>query len=175
MPDLEIVSLQFDHINLIEKIIPHLAEQSGFKVYWRKKNRSLQDYYDERRQQYDALKILKQIETPSSNSRTVIYTSVDLYIPIFTFVFGLAGLGGKTAIVSSYRLMNEFYGLPADENKLIERIVKETIHEYGHLQNLRHCNNYQCVMASSNTVDDLDIKGITFCSACLTEINSQPY
>lgn len=171
MPDLEIVSLEFYHINLLETIGSLLEEQNGFRVHGRQDPRSLGDFYDFYRQQYDALKILKHFQPAIPGHRMVIYTSVDLYIPIFTFVFGLAGLGGSTAIVSSCRLMNEFYGLPADENKLVERMVKETVHEYGHLVNLRHCSNYHCVMASSNTVDDLDIKGGRYCLSCLDEID----
>ena len=39
--------------------------------------------------------------------------SLDLYIPILTFVFGEAQIGGASAIVSYHRLRQEFYGLPA--------------------------------------------------------------
>jgi archaemetzincin len=173
MPDLEIISVEFNHNNLLETIVYFLEEHSGFRVYERQEIRSLEEFYDVRRQQYDALNILKHFQPAVPGRRLVIYTSVDLYIPIFTFVFGLAGLGGNTAIVSSCRLMNEFYGLPEDDNKLIERIVKETVHEYGHLVHLRHCPDYRCVMASSNTVDDLDIRGHRYCPACLSEIHTR--
>ena len=40
-------------------------------------------------------------------------TAVDLYIPILTFVFGEAQMGGPCSIVSYHRLRQEFYGLPA--------------------------------------------------------------
>ena len=98
-------------------------------------------------------------------------TSVDLYIPIFTFVFGLAKLNGGTGIVSVHRLRTGFYGLPPDEDLLKARLIKEIVHEFGHLLNLRHCINYQCVMASSNTADDLDIKGDRFCGSCLNKLD----
>jgi len=57
--------------------------------------------------------------------------SVDLYIPILTFIFGQAVLGGETGIASVYRLNNELYGMPADNNILMDRIKKEVIHELG--------------------------------------------
>jgi archaemetzincin len=170
MPDLEIVAIHFIHKNLIEQILLRLRNQGGFVVGWHKAELDVQDCYDESREQYNALKILQKITHPSASAKTVIYTSLDLYIPIFTFVFGLAGLGGHAAIVSACRLRNEFYGLPGDDNILMARLYKETIHEYGHLRNLRHCSNYQCVMASSSTIDDLDVKGDRFCTNCLSVI-----
>src|ERR1022692_4315227 len=42
-------------------------------------------------------------------------TSVDLYVPVLTFVFGEAQLTGSCAVVSLHRLREEFYGLPARE------------------------------------------------------------
>ena len=170
MPDLEIVSLQFDHKNLIDPVLTQLHDRGGFNVNRHETDLSVRDCYNENREQYDALKILKKFDFPASAGKRIIYTSLDLYIPILTFVFGLAGLGGPTAIVSTCRLMNEFYGLPSDQDKLITRLYKETVHEYGHLLNLRHCSNYKCVMTSSSTVDDLDVKGDSFCTSCLNFI-----
>ena len=45
-------------------------------------------------------------------------TSLDLYIPILTFVFGEAQVGGECAVVSAHRLTQEFYGLPPDPDLL---------------------------------------------------------
>ncbi len=171
MPELEIISIQFNHNNLLDNIISLLRDSYGLIATRSDTDLLVQDCYDESREQYDAIKILKKINPSSALNKIIVFTSLDLYIPILTFVFGLAGLGGSAAIVSSCRLMNEFYGLPADEYKLVERLVKETIHEFGHLHNLRHCHNYQCVMASSNTVDDLDVKGDSFCTVCADQVH----
>ena len=167
MPELEIISVQFNHNNLLDNLLALLQQHSGLKATRYEVDLAVEDCYDQNREQYDAIKILKKVKPLKEPDKVIIYTSLDLYIPILTFVFGLAGLGGSAAIVSACRLINEFYGLPADENKLLARLLKETIHEFGHLQNLRHCQNYQCVMASSNTVDDLDVKGDSFCNSCL--------
>jgi archaemetzincin len=172
MPELEVIPVQFEYPDLLDEMIFLLGDRLGLKVTRHDLDIRVEDCYDDNRQQYDAVKILKKITPNSPLVKAVIFTSLDIFIPILTFVFGLAGLGGGTGIVSSYRLKNEFYGLPPDEQKLIERYIKETIHEYGHLKNLRHCHDYQCVMASSNTVDDLDVKGDAFCSNCLTAIKS---
>ena len=93
-------------------------------------------------------------------------TDVDLYIPILSFVFGEAQLGGHIAVVSYHRLQQQFYGLPRDDSLLRERLVKEAIHEAGHTRGLTHCDDYDCVMASSHAVEWLDLKGAGFCSDC---------
>ncbi len=96
----------------------------------------------------------------------VAYTELDLAVPILTFVFGEALLRGPAAVVSFHRLRNEFYGLPPDENLLIERALKETLHELGHTQGLRHCQDWRCVMSSAHAVERVDIRSAAFCPSC---------
>lgn len=93
-------------------------------------------------------------------------TTLDLYIPILTFVFGEAQLKGNCAVVSAHRLHQEFYGLPADPALVRERLLKEAVHELGHTLQLAHCEDYQCVMSPSHGVEWIDLKGCHFCSAC---------
>lgn len=92
--------------------------------------------------------------------------SCDLYIPVLTFVFGEAQLQGPFAVVSSFRLRQEFYGMPTDPQLLINRVVKECMHELGHTLGIPHCEDYTCVMASSHTVEWIDLKKSRFCESC---------
>ena len=93
-------------------------------------------------------------------------TALDLYIPILTFVFGEAQLHGNCAVVSSFRLRQEFYGLPADTALFRSRVLKESIHELGHTFELSHCDDYQCVMSPSHGVEWIDLKTNRLCQAC---------
>ncbi len=68
--------------------------------------------------------------------------AVDLYIPILTFVFGEAQMGGPCAVVSAHRLRQELYGLPPDPELFRQRVLKEAVHELGHTLNLTHCDDY---------------------------------
>jgi archaemetzincin len=97
-------------------------------------------------------------------------TEADLYVPVLTFVFGEAQLGGPRAIVSAHRLREEFYGLPRDEKKLDARLAKEALHELGHTLGLRHCDDWRCVMASSHAVERLDLKEAQYCRQCAQRI-----
>ncbi len=96
---------------------------------------------------------------------------VDLYIPILTYIFGQAKLGGYTGLASLYRLRNEHYGLEPDYALLIDRFSKVIIHELGHTFGLIHCSNQVCVMRSSTYVEDLDQKEKQFCYKCRAELN----
>lgn len=120
------------------------------------------------RQQYHSSEILASMQACNANDswRVLGVTAVDLYIPILTFVFGEAQIGGPCAVVSSYRLRQEFYGLPADAELLRERLVKEAVHEIGHTLELTHCNHYRCAMAASHAVEWIDIKDAWLCPQC---------
>jgi len=171
MAPIKLATINFTDYNLITPLLSEIAQIMKSKVYFNKFNWDIEKFLNEERGQYDASGILKGLESSEAESKTILFTSLDLYIPIFTFVFGLAKLGGNTAIISSHRLRNEFYGLPKNDPLLHQRLLKETFHELGHLHGLKHCSNYTCVMTSSTNAEELDIKGHEYCSKCSIQIN----
>jgi len=131
---------------------------------------------DPRRGQYYSTAILQEMERRAGGGVRVLgVTSCDLYVPVLTFVFGEAQLDGGCALVSTARLREEFYGLPANEDILRGRLVKEAAHELGHTFGLRHCPEWSCVMASSHGVERLDIKRAEFCADCRKPIDGERY
>lgn len=120
------------------------------------------------RGQYHSTRILGRMSAhvPNGCWRLLGVTSLDLYMPILTFVFGEAQLAGQCSVVSWHRLTQEFYGMPADSELLCERLLKESVHELGHTVGLTHCQDYACVMAASHSVEWIDIKGRSFCRDC---------
>jgi archaemetzincin len=124
------------------------------------------------RQQHHSSEILAAMQRRigSNTWRLLGVTEHDLYIPILTFVFGEAQLGGSGAVVSYHRLRQEFYGLPADADLLANRLLIEAVHELGHTLRLTHCHDYRCVMAPSHAVEWIDIKDSGFCEDCLARV-----
>jgi archaemetzincin len=123
--------------------------------------------WEQKRNQYWSTALLKAlVERTPDDVRVLGVTELDLYVPVLTFVFGEAQVAGRAALVSMHRLRNEFYGLAAAPDILLERLVKEAIHELGHTYGLRHCSDWRCVMSSSHAVEKLDTKGHEFCDAC---------
>ena len=124
------------------------------------------------RQQYHSSEILASMHryVGGSTWRLLGITELDLYIPILTFVFGEAQLGGPSAVVSYRRLQQEFYGLPQDADLMAKRLLIEAVHELGHTLRLTHCHDYQCAMAPSHAVEWIDIKDSGFCEDCLSRV-----
>lgn len=124
--------------------------------------------YNAERRQYHSSDVLNRMGEQIGGKawRILALTQCDLYIPILTFVFGEAQLGGRNAIVSAHRLHQEFYGLPVDSDMLKLRLIKEAVHELGHTLELTHCRDYGCVMASSHSVEWIDLKDSGLCEKC---------
>ncbi len=141
-----------------------------FKIHLRvqRSHFNLSSVYDPVRNQYNSSGLLLQlISEPASGTLKILgVTEVDLFIPIFTFLFGEAQLNGKGALVSTHRLRNQFYGIPENKELLKTRLLKEAVHELGHTFGLVHCFALKCVMRSSTYVEEIDQKSTHFCNAC---------
>jgi archaemetzincin len=84
-------------------------------------------------------------------------------------IFGLAEIEGKSAVVSTFRLVR--VGSP--ESLLRARLVKVVNHELGHVLGLGHCATARCLMedakASIRTVDAEDGRLCPHCASLLGE------
>lgn len=155
-------------------IVKDVKQEFNHQVIIREGHLDLSDYYDPSRRQYNGNIILKVVDAKFSaeSFKTIGLFSVDLFIPILTYIFGQAMLNGRTGIASLYRLSNERYGMPADEGLLLQRFKKEVIHELGHTFGLVHCTIPECVMRSSTYVEDIDQKNAGLCHKCRAALTS---
>lgn len=131
--------------------------------------------YHPERQQFHSSELLQHMNAllEPRDWRLLAVADVDLYIPILKYVFGEAQVGGPCAVVSAFRLRQEFYGLDRDDALLRERLLKECVHELGHTLSLRHCQDYRCVMASSHAVEWIDLRQSVLCKACRMQVDGR--
>jgi archaemetzincin len=174
LQNITLIPFGFFEQNLLSEIADSVRQEYPFPVYVRKGHLDLSEYYDPVRRQYNGTNILKVVDASFSeeSSKTMGLFSVDLFIPILTYIFGQAYLNGRCGIASLYRLSNERYGISADEKLLIDRFKKEVNHEIGHTFGLLHCHIPDCVMRASTYVEDIDQKNQNICPKCRNELNS---
>ena len=126
------------------------------------------------RNQYYAQVILSKIERTKANSRekVIAICEEDLYLPDENFVMACVDNLSGTAVVSLYRIRQEFYGLPEDESKVYPRLFKEAVHRLAHLFDLTECRNPKCVNYFSQVMLDIDNKTDKFCDVCRRQLTS---
>lgn len=130
--------------------------------------------YDAQRGQYSSILVLRELAAVAQANtgknacatKLLAVTEKDLFIPMLTFVYGQAQLGGTLSIISLARLRQEFYGLPPNREVLLARASKEALHEAGHTFNLTHCADKGCAMCLSTNIRQLDLKNNRYCGAC---------
>jgi len=169
---IKIISFGYFEKKYLGEILHEIEHVFSIPVVIREGHLDLSEFFDPARKQYDANKLLKEIETNYAPARkkTIGIFNVDLFIPILTFIYGQAFLNGTCGIASAYRLTNERYGLKPDVKVFVDRLRKEVIHELGHTFGLYHCTNPVCVMRSSTYVEDIDQKSWAFCGKCREEL-----
>lgn len=159
----------------IEKIIEHALEPYSDKFTIEPSVNLDEDYFDKKREQYDAQKILYKLHELKQRSgwhRILGITQEDIFIEGMNYVFGLTSLSGGVCVVSLYRLINSDQRITKLERA---RITKEIIHEIGHINELQHCRTKYCVMSFSNSISEVDKKNAALCKKCKRILAARNY
>ena len=167
LPVREVTFLPIQPIDrlLLEQIAAELQAR-GVEVQLKPSILRPRGSYDAHRRQLKADVLLERVALAAE--RPVIgITDGDCYAGTLNFVFGLAELGGGTAVVSLARLR-----AGASPSTFAARAVKEICHELGHAVGLRHCENPRCVMCFSNSLAEADAKGEELCASCMRRVRA---
>lgn len=172
--NITLVSVGYIEEVYLRSVIDTAGREFSLPVVVREGFIDISEFFDPTRRQYNGTKLLKEIDIlfGSDNTKTIGLFSIDLFIPILTYIFGQAYLNGRTGIASYYRLSNDRYGMTGNGNLVMERFQKEVIHEIGHTFGLVHCHIPDCVMRSSTYVEDIDQKKMHVCSHCRSILNA---
>jgi archaemetzincin len=114
---------------------------------------------DAERGQYRAEPLLDALAA-GPGDRVLGVTAADLTTGTYSFIFGLARIQGRPAVISLARLSTP------DRSRLRDRVAKEGIHEIGHTLGADNCPNRGCVMSFSDSADAVDRKTRAFCGRC---------
>lgn len=130
------------------------------------------DSFPRKNGQYDgefALDMLQAVLKPEyrkkidDNCRVIALTNEDLYTPAFAnFIFGLASLSSGIGIWSNSRFGNP-EASPKNFEKCLFRMMKISAHEFGHIQGIPHCTDYECNIGGYMSLPELDLRPLTYC------------
>ncbi|HEX2867074.1 MAG TPA: archaemetzincin family Zn-dependent metalloprotease [Ignavibacteriales bacterium] len=172
-----IAPVEFSNVSVLNSIIKNISAVFREKITLIRLPLDTAAAFSKDRGQYfstqliaDALKL-----TQPYDGKVLMLVEFDLYVPVFTYVFGEAQLNGKHSIVSLCRLHEEFYSGKTNDRLLLERTQKEILHELGHNLGLIHCRDWDCVMHSSQGVEEIDIKGQFYCTGCMATLSSNGF
>ncbi len=128
--------------------------------------------FDHHRQQYLASALLEMllVPPPPPGVHRIAVTDVDLFLPVFTHVFGSAQLDGPVGVASTFRLLPDPVGGAVDPEVLRHRLLKEVLHELGHTFGLVHCRVPWCAMSPSRLPEEVDLKDAAYCTACAARV-----
>ncbi|MBY9015273.1 MAG: hypothetical protein KGD68_06235 [Candidatus Lokiarchaeota archaeon] len=88
------------------------------------------------------------------------------------FLFGESNINHRCAIVSTHNLIPQFNKESGYNFKDGNRIIKEAIHEIGHIIiGLEHCLTADCVMRFSKNIEEIDNKSVNLCEKCQSRLN----
>ncbi len=122
--------------------------------------------FDASRAQLDARKGLELLfrDRASDALIEIDLTGHDIFEDGKPFIFGLASLSDRIAIISTARLQS------SDEAQYADRLTKLVMHEAGHTFGLHHHAENECVMRRDPSVVSLDDAPTTPCRRCRTKL-----
>lgn len=91
--------------------------------------------------------------------------------PEWNYVFGLASYQNGVGVTSMYRFADGNLS-ESNFNKSLERLIKISSHEIGHMFGINHCLNANCVMNGTNSITETDAHFARACSLCQYKLNS---
>ena len=100
---------------------------------------------------------------PDDAAAFIAFTNVDLYPgDTWHFVFGQASPEKRVGVWSLFRL--------SEGGKLVDRTLKISMHEVGHMFGMRHCIKYECLMSGTNHLAETDRRPLDNCPECMAKI-----
>ena len=159
--------------HLLEVLERELKQTFNTEVEFRVKQWNLNYAYNRNRKQYSSAQLLRRLRglERKPGDRIMGIVDVDIYSPGWEFIFGDAEINSGTAVLSLFLLKPVRNGKISNNDLFEKRVVKEAVHELGHLYYQAHCPDQKCVMYLSKSLADIDRKTKSICKACRIKPN----
>ncbi len=170
----KIILVLLSEINesLVDILKQHLGQTFDRQIDIRRKDVNLGYAYEADRKQYNSPRILSRLQRIKKGDADKILgvVDVDLYSAGYDFVYGEAKPSSGVATLSLYRLHPKNRIQNSVSKKFHERVLREALHEVGHLFGLGHCKCAKCVMRTCTCLSEVDAAGNKFCSECTARL-----
>ncbi len=130
--------------------------------------------YNERRRQYNALKLIRAVEEcmQPDTFRAVGIIDGDIYFPGTNFVFGGRVPGSRTAVIGLKRLYPPRWVEEREGKQLLsQRVAAVAVSQISSSLGLGLCENPGCARGFTNTLNDLDHKTARLCPDCAAKVS----
>ena len=110
---------------LLKAVSREVSDKFGIGTETRHILKNVDFALDKERNQYFSTPILERLarKAPPPAMKVLAITHVDLFIPVLTYVYGEAQLGGKACLISTFRLKKDLP--PANAREVfLKRVVK---------------------------------------------------
>ena len=107
---------------------------------------------------------------PNDAAALICFTNFDLYPEdTWNYVFGQASLEARVGVWSLWRLERDG-SKKTTADKFLDRTLKISAHETGHMFSMRHCKKYECLMSGTNGLEETDRRPLDTCPECTMKI-----
>ena len=166
----------------LQPLVPELEKRFKTKVHLALDKRMPDpvDYaYDHESGKYIGMYIMSElikVDVPA-DAKILGVINVDIFVhrSVDEFLFGQSQFGksSKAALISTYRMDPLSYvGGKRNDKLLVQRMVKEAVHELGNVFGVRNCAEEECAMYLPKKLRDLDKKSDSFCLICQKEFRA---
>ncbi|HMQ02433.1 MAG TPA: archaemetzincin [Pyrinomonadaceae bacterium] len=106
---------------------------------------------------------------PDDAAALLAFTNYDLYpSDTWAFVFGQATFAERVGVWSLYQFTPP--GRKTTFDQLLDRTLKVSMHEAGHMFSMKHCIKYECLMAGTNHLAETDRRPLDNCPECMAKL-----
>lgn len=153
-----------------------LEARSGMRVEISAPQSPPVDAFNFSRGQFHADKLLDWLfykRPPDAPWGTLAVLSEDLYATDDAWVYGLANLTDRVAVMSTHRFKADMrHSDPSRRILAEEQFIRASFHELGHMLGLPHCDNQQCLMSAIKDRKQIDAH-TTACPVCVHRLHKK--